>query len=90
MSDYPEHEKLHKISDQSQAIGEFLDWLEDEKNVYLGYTHIIDTPWSDEERFDLWHYNTQKLLAEFFDIDYDKLQAEKDIMLEVQRRLNDG
>lgn len=27
MSDYPEHEKLRKISDQSQICGEFLEWL---------------------------------------------------------------
>lgn len=27
MSDYPEHDKRSKILDQSQAIGEFLDWL---------------------------------------------------------------
>lgn len=26
MSDYPEHDKLHKIKDQSQTIGEFLDF----------------------------------------------------------------
>lgn len=26
-SEYPEHEKLAKISDKSQAIGEFLSWL---------------------------------------------------------------
>lgn len=24
---YPEHEKLSKIKDQSQTIGEFIDWL---------------------------------------------------------------
>lgn len=27
MSDYPEHEKLSAVKDESQAIGEFLDWL---------------------------------------------------------------
>lgn len=27
MSDYPEHDKLSKIKDRSQAIGEFLEWL---------------------------------------------------------------
>lgn len=26
MSDYPEHDKLSAISDQSQVIGEFTDW----------------------------------------------------------------
>lgn len=28
MNGYPEHEKLRAISDKSQAIGEFLEWLE--------------------------------------------------------------
>jgi hypothetical protein len=27
MSDYPEHDKLSKIQEQTQAIGEFLEWL---------------------------------------------------------------
>lgn len=29
MSEYPEHDKLRAIRDKSQAIGEFLDWLEE-------------------------------------------------------------
>lgn len=33
MNTYPEHEKLSKISDQSQAIGEFLDWMSQEKKI---------------------------------------------------------
>lgn len=32
---YPEHEKLRSISDQSQAIGEFLEWLQGEQGVRL-------------------------------------------------------
>lgn len=35
MSDYPEHEKLSKVQDASQAIGEFLDWLTGEQGVQL-------------------------------------------------------
>jgi hypothetical protein len=27
MSDYPEHDKLTKVSDESQSIGAFLEWL---------------------------------------------------------------
>jgi hypothetical protein len=27
MADYPEHEKLQAVSEQTQAIGEFLEWL---------------------------------------------------------------
>ena len=33
MSNYPEHDKLSKISDESQLVGEFIDWLQDK-----GYT----------------------------------------------------
>lgn len=36
MSDmYPEHEKMSKIVDKSQAIGEFLDWLQQEKGAVV-------------------------------------------------------
>lgn len=35
MAEYPEHEKLKKIADQSQAIGEFLDWLRGNLRVHL-------------------------------------------------------
>ena len=32
---YPEHEKLLKVSELSQSIGEFLQWLSDDQNVWL-------------------------------------------------------
>lgn len=35
MPPYPEHEKLDEIKDQSQAIGEFLEWLGREKSIEL-------------------------------------------------------
>lgn len=35
MGAYPEHEKLSKISTESQAIGDFLDWLGNEKGISL-------------------------------------------------------
>ena len=36
MSDqYPEHEKLLKVAELSQSIGEFLTWLSDEQHVWL-------------------------------------------------------
>jgi len=44
VSDYPEHDKLQAISDRSQAIGEFLEWLQD-KGVFLAQ----DFKWEDEE-----------------------------------------
>lgn len=36
MSDeYPEHEKLKKVAELSQSIGEFLTWLSDDQHVWL-------------------------------------------------------
>jgi hypothetical protein len=81
MSAYPEHDKMHEVVGQSQTIGEFLEWLHEEKGVRLGQFHTIDTPWSDEERFDPFTYSTEKLLAEFFEIDLQKIGEEKDAML---------
>ena len=42
---YPEHEKLQAVNEKSQAIGEFLDWLRDEKRVQL----VTWEEWEEEE-----------------------------------------
>lgn len=43
---YPEHEKLRFISDQSQACGEFLDWLSS-RGVTLGkYEEVTAACWN--------------------------------------------
>lgn len=39
---YPEHEKLSAIKDQSQAIGEFLEWLQGSKSARLLTWHEAD------------------------------------------------
>jgi len=147
MSDYPEHDKMSAIVDQSQAIGEFLDWLAtrgislmtwredltDERlvdpecsprgtgplgdlprhkpeckpayveggftadGVYYQFQHC--THWTDErgtccrcgkgQRYEVtglraWvspGTSTTELLAEFFEIDLSKIEAEKREML---------
>lgn len=73
-ADYPEHEKLRAIRDQSQKAGEFLEWLQAEKGVSL---MVGDFPLQT---------TTTRLLAEFFEIDLDKIEDEKRTMLEVLRR----
>ncbi len=71
MSDYPEHDKLKAVVVESQAIGEFIDWLEDVKGIEI-------------------HAPITKLLAEFYKIDLDVIEADKQTMLEKQRELNNG
>jgi hypothetical protein len=110
---YPEHEKLTAISDASQAIGEFLDWLSSEKSVH----RMVWREWDEEfpctdhrgwlrlgegrervcgycggagesgvirEHHEGWvplPDTVRALLAEYFHIDQDALEAEKRAML---------
>ena len=70
MKNYPEHEKLIKIEKESQAIGEFYHWA-----VNKGYLGT----------FKHWK-RLEDILAEFFDIDLQKIDKEKKQMLEELRR----
>lgn len=92
--EYPEHEKLKKVKDQSQACGDFLEWLQDTKGIVLakrhehvegcepnrlGYGVACGMTPGDLEPCPV---TVRKLLAEFFSIDEDKLEQEKQDMLE--------
>lgn len=127
----PECEKMRAVHDQSQAIGEFLDWLtgpadEEGRGLVLAeyitdYTDVCRHDWhephsfgwakywSDEEtcpscgstdldtrldakyRYDppqLWAARVggfNKLLAEYFKIDLDKVEAERSALLDALR-----
>jgi len=77
---YPEHEKLKKVQDKSQTIGEFLEWLGYEKDYAICEI---------EERYQRYYpisINHQKLLGQYFDIDLDKLEKEKRQMLETLKK----
>lgn len=78
MSEYPEHEKLHAIHAQSQAIGEFLDVFLPSQGITLAETQ--------DGRLWPTHRTIPSLLAEFFGIDQAKIDAEKDAMLAAIRR----
>jgi tRNA(Ile2) C34 agmatinyltransferase TiaS len=78
MKTYPEHEKLHLIKDKSQAIGEFLEWLQGEQGCVIAQysgddLHPIDS-------------RNEQLLAYFFEIDLVKLEKEKRAMLDELRK----
>ena len=80
MSQYPEHDKLSKVMDKSQMIGEFLDWLREGRRKPI---HLAET----DDFGDLTLANTtiQKLLAEYFKIDEERLEGEKRAMLALIR-----
>lgn len=39
MAEYPEHEKLKRIKDKSEAIGDFLEWLRYERGLTVCDRH---------------------------------------------------
>ncbi len=84
MSDYPEHDKLRHVKDESQAIGEFLD--------FGGY---VLAEWHDPTPRELTegykrqlaptHQPISRILAEYFEIDENKIEQEKRQMLDKLR-----
>lgn len=105
MKKYPEHEKLEKVKDQSQAVGEFLEWLRGtDRAICQWQDGVTDAgrianafSFSDqdlsEEPNKGWfpvHDPIEKTLAEYFDIDLNKLEKEKRQMLEEIRKPNEN
>lgn len=95
-----EHERLSLVKDKSQAIGDFVEWLA-EKGIRLCREHEhTDDCYEDTDRKRVWptcelrdgqfiqvYAPITKLLAEYFDIDENKLEREKREMLaEIRER----
>lgn len=78
---YPEHEKMKSVKTQSQAIGEFVEWLEGEGIFLARYREGRDYMDTVPERIE-------SLLARHFEIDLKKIDAEKDAMLDEMREAN--
>jgi hypothetical protein len=87
---YPEHEKLKEVQEKSQAIGDFLEWLGYEKDVTLCEYFEPTREERREEGAIAGYLPTNKkkmdLLAEYFDIDLNKIEQEKRQMLDELRR----
>lgn len=89
MSEYPEHDKLRAIADESQAIGEFLEWMGTDRTAehgQYGRRLFLAHMWND--RLTPASYTIEDLLAQFFGIDQNKIEAEKRQMLAELRAVN--
>ena len=91
---YPEHENLQLVQDKSQAIGEFLGWLSDTKQIrFAKWEKVPDESEfaSETDEVDALLQQNMDILgwtAEYFDINLTKLEQEKQAMLEELRKMN--
>jgi len=101
----PELDKMLKVQPQSQAIGDFLSWLGDEKNVRLCYPHEHQddcydcSPLTGIRTYKVCDFeagqhipaclNIQETLAEFFKIDLVKCEEERRAILDDIRKLQE-
>lgn len=70
--EYPEHEKMKVVQDDSQVIGDFIEWL---------YSRDFSICELDGNSFYRTHYSIERLLASYFNIDLKKIEQEKLTML---------
>jgi hypothetical protein len=75
----PECDRMFAVHSDSQAQGEFLAWLQEEKHFTLCERM------GDSVRLCPIHASVEKLLAEFHGIDLNKAEAERRALLEFLR-----
>lgn len=73
----PECDKLLAVSADSQKIGAFLEWLEQERELT-----ICDLDYRREDRYYPAYIPINKLLAEYFKIDLNKVEQERSALLD--------
>lgn len=93
---FPEHKKAALIKEESQAVGSFLDWLQNQRGLTLCILHEhskecyegedeedgnVICGTHDGEDYVPAHVTIEKLLAEYYKIDLDVLEDEKMFML---------
>lgn len=84
MADYPEHQKIMDNKEAHEAICVFVEWLEYHDEYGLCAYESSDDEWVPTGDFG----HTAKVIAEYFGIDYNKFQNEKDQMLTAIRALH--
>lgn len=82
MSKYPEHDRLKALDGANQTVGNFIEWLH-EQGMEIGRFEKM-RGFSDPQFVPITK-SRDALLAEHFDIDRDKLEAEKRAMLDELR-----
>lgn len=81
----PELEKMLKVKDDSQKIGEFLEWLSEQEIALAEWTGSDCNECEDEILMRI-SMSRETLLAKYFDIDLVKCEAERQAVLDDIRK----
>ena len=85
----PECDKLLEIKEQTQDMGDFIDWMDVNNWTICSWVEGQDNGYAwRESGFAPIKLSTEKLLAQYFEIDLDKVEAEKRELLKYLRSLN--
>lgn len=87
-SDYPEHDKLAAVAEMSNAIGEFLDYGLAQQGLVLceqPYRRGNQSRWPSPTSRSI-----HSILAQWFDINEDALEAEKRAMIAALSAANES
>lgn len=76
----PENEKIAKLQGENKTIGDFLEWLFDEYTL-CSWDKVY-------ERYESNNKGVEKLLADYYGIDLDKVEQEKIALLKWIRESN--
>lgn len=82
----PECEKLASVSEDSNKIGDFLEWLSAQQVSFASWNN-------ESERWELHpldSLSTNQLLAQYYEIDLDKVEKERRALLEWLRGIQGG
>lgn len=76
----PELDKMLAVRDESQEIGEFLEWLCEQDIILADYSDGICDDCGEELLLPI-RKNRERILADYFKIDLDKCEQERQQLL---------
>lgn len=77
-----ELEKISAVKEKSQAIGEFLEWARSEGFFLASWQHFGNPEPEGYDRLVASNKTTNQWLAEFFEIDLNKAEEERQALLD--------
>lgn len=87
-TDTTELDKIVKVHEDSQRIGEFLEWLAEQEIVLAEWTGSDCDECGDEPLMRI-SQNREQLLANYFEIDLVKAEKERQALLDTVRADNE-